>query len=348
MGIATTMAGTNGAALRMRDRFEMFEQLFEQSAQMRDVKAIIQRVANSDATVLVLGESGVGKEVVSRLLHHRSARAGRPFIKVNCAALPLELLESELFGHERGAFTGAYQPKPGKFELAHTGTIFLDEIGEMPISVQAKLLQVLQDGEFSRLGGDRDVRVDARVIAATNKSLAALVRRGLFRADLYYRLNVVSIYVPPLRERRSEIPALAEYFMETYGGSGRVALSASTIERLMAYPWPGNVRELENFVRRAIMLGSETVALDHLRGPSAELRDEPQPEPPRPAPVSARELRGTLGLREATRKAAEAEERRLLTEVLEQCRWNRLTAARMLKISYKTLLTKIKRYRLAG
>jgi len=342
------MAGLNGAAVRMRDRFEMFERLFEQSPQMRDVKAIIQRVANSDATVLVLGESGVGKEVVSRLLHHRSSRAGKPFIKVNCAALPLELLESELFGHERGAFTGAYQPKPGKFELAHTGTIFLDEIGEMPISVQAKLLQVLQDGEFSRLGGDRDVRVDARVIAATNKSLAALVRRGLFRADLYYRLNVVSIYVPPLRERKVEIPSLVDYFMECYGG-GPKPLSPETMERLMAYPWPGNVRELENFVRRLIMLGSESVALDHLRGPSAaEPREEPQPEPPRPGPVSARELRGTIGLREATRRAAEAEERRLLTEVLEQCRWNRLSAARTLKISYKTLLTKIKRHRLAG
>jgi transcriptional regulator with GAF, ATPase, and Fis domain len=234
---------------------------------MRVINAMVERVAATDATVLIWGESGVGKELVARALHRRSLRCERPFVKVNCAALPSDLLESELFGYERGAFTGAHRAKPGKFEVADTGTIFLDEIGEMPLALQAKLLQVLQDGEFSRLGSRRDVRVDVRIVVATNRDLATLVAQGSFRTDLYYRLNVVGILVPPLRQRREEIPALTALFLDRYARRyGRVppSLSPEMLEAFMEYQWPGNIRELENVVKRIVVLGDEKLATDDL------------------------------------------------------------------------------------
>jgi two-component system, NtrC family, response regulator AtoC len=234
--------------------------LFGNSERMAEVRDLIERVADTDVTVLVRGESGTGKELVARALYASSLRRDKPFVKVNCAALPTELLESELFGFERGAFTGAIQHKPGKFEFANHGTMFLDEIGDMSFQLQAKLLQVLQDGEFSRLGGKHDVRVDVRVIAATNRDIDRAVAQGQFREDLFFRLNVVCINLPPLRERREEIPVLTEYFLKKYSvqyNKPLIDVSAETTRLFMDYDWLGNVRELENLIKRAVVLGSE-------------------------------------------------------------------------------------------
>ena len=236
--------------------------LFSHSERMAEVRDVIDRVADTDVTVLVRGESGTGKELVARALYASSLRRDKPFVKVNCAALPTELLESELFGFERGAFTGAIQHKPGKFEFANHGTMFLDEIGDMSFPLQAKLLQVLQDGEFSRLGGKHDVHVDVRVIAATNQDLEQAVAEGKFREDLFFRLNVVSIFLPPLRDRREEIPILTEYFLKKYSvqyNKPSSDISQDTMRLFMDYDWPGNVRELENLIKRAVVLGSETM-----------------------------------------------------------------------------------------
>src|SRR5499426_1475859 len=269
-----TNANEHGRAPRMSSRRALDQYAFEHSEPMRTVGRIIDGVAPTDVTVLVWGETGVGKEAVAWALHECSPRRDRPFVKVNCAALPLELLESELFGYERGAFTGAHRQKPGKFELANTGTIFLDEIGEMPMPVQAKLLQVLQDREFSRLGSQSDIRVDVRVIAATNKNLARLVQQGSFREDLYYRLNVLNIHVPPLRERQEEIPVLVEYFLDVYSreyGRARGEVSAETMQLFMDYGWRGNVRELENIIKRIVALGNESHVVQELTRRPEEL-----------------------------------------------------------------------------
>ena len=232
--------------------------LSDEDEKMREVNDVIEQVADTDITVLIRGESGTGKELVARTLHEQSDRRDRPFVKVNCAALPSELLESELFGFEKGAFTGAQKRKLGKFEYANRGTIFLDEIGEMSSALQAKLLQVLQDGEFSRLGGESDVQVDTRILAATNRNLEEAVHTGEFREDLYYRLNVVTIVMPPLRERRGAVPLLVDHFLKKFSAEYKKAvreLSPETIAILSGYHWPGNVRELENMVRRMIVLG---------------------------------------------------------------------------------------------
>src|SRR5437762_2377362 len=234
--------------------------LFGNSERMAEVRDLIDRVADTDVTVLVRGESGTGKELVARALYASSLRRDKPFVKVNCAALPTELLESELFGFERGAFTGAIQHKPGKFEFANHGTMFLDEIGDMSFPLQAKLLQVLQDGEFSRLGGKHDVHVDVRIVAATNRDLEHAVASGQFREDLFFRLNVVGIQLPPLRERREEIPILTEYFLKKYSvqyNKPFSEISSDTMHLFMEYDWPGNVRELENLIKRAVILNTE-------------------------------------------------------------------------------------------
>src|SRR5438445_2588265 len=247
----------------LREQLQSQEQhnlLFGNSEKMAEVRDLIERVADTDVTVLIRGESGTGKELVARALYASSIRRERPFVKVNCAALPTELLESELFGFERGAFTGAIQHKPGKFEFAHHGTMFLDEISEMSPALQAKLLQVLQDGEFARLGGKHDVHVDVRIIAATNRDLDRAVADGQFREDLFFRLNVVSIYVPPLRDRREEIPMLTEYFLKKYSvqyNKPYTDISQETMRLFMDYDWPGNVRDLENLIKRAVVLGTE-------------------------------------------------------------------------------------------
>jgi len=234
--------------------------LFGHSERMAEVHDLIDRVADTDVTLLIRGESGTGKELVARALYASSLRRDKPFVKVNCAALPTELLESELFGFERGAFTGAIQHKPGKFEFANHGTMFLDEIGDMSFPLQAKLLQVLQDGEFARLGGKHDVKVDVRVIAATNRDLEQMVAGGQFREDLFFRLNVVCISLPPLRERREEIPILSEYFLKKYSvqyNKPYTEISQETMRLFLDHDWPGNVRELENLIKRAVVLGSE-------------------------------------------------------------------------------------------
>jgi two-component system response regulator AtoC len=313
---------------------------------MRRIDAILTRIASTDVTVLVSGESGVGKEVVARTLHWRSLRRDRPFVKVNCAALPLELLESELFGYERGAFTGAHQQKLGKFEQADQGTIFLDEISETPLSVQAKLLHVLQDHEFARLGSERDVSVDLRVVAATNRDLSRAIAEGAFREDLFHRLNVVHIRVPPLRERPGEIPILVDHFLTRYRrkyGGGPSEVSQEALERLYRYSWPGNVRELENMIHRIVVLGTEAVV--------AELGEPaPRPSPAGPDRVPASGggdeawSHDSPGLKELARRAAAAAEREALERMLDRVRWRRVEAAQRLRISYKTLLDKIKQH----
>ncbi len=239
---------------------------------MMGIWDMVDRVAETDVPVLIRGESGVGKEGIARALHERSPRRGKPFVKINCAALPSELLESELFGHERGAFTGATSEKPGKFELADKGTIFLDEIGEMHPALQAKLLQVLQDEEYYRVGGKRPLRADARVVVATNRVLEEELARGNFREDLYYRLNVVSVHVPPLRDRKEDVPHLIEHFRRKYGSKykqGALEFSPDVTRRLFEYDYPGNVRELENLVRRLVVLRDERFVLDELKATQA-------------------------------------------------------------------------------
>jgi two-component system response regulator AtoC len=321
---------------------------------MRALTEMINQAAATDATVLVWGESGVGKELVARMVHDRSARLNGPFVKVNCAALPLELLESELFGYERGAFTGAHRQKPGKYELAHGGTICLDEMGEMPLPLQAKLLHVLQDGRFSRLGGGLDLRADARVVALTNKDLAKLVERGQFREDLYYRLNVVKLHVPPLRERRQAIPILVDYFLSKYSEQYQrefTPLSDETTRRFMEHSWPGNIRELENLVKRIVVLRSEQPVLDELSNHRAQVVDGRSPRPARlngGDPYPANEHQDLeieeLGLKEIGRRAAREAERLALQKVLERVHWRRREAAARLKISYTALLYKIKEH----
>jgi two-component system response regulator AtoC len=273
--------------LREQSRYTM---LFGSSEVMAEVRELIERVSDTDVTVLIRGESGTGKELVARALHERSLRHERPFVKVNCAALPTELLESELFGFEKGAFTGAVQHKPGKFEFANHGTMFLDEIGDMSPPLQAKLLQVLQDGEFSRLGGKHDVHVDVRVITATNRDLETAVAEGQFREDLYFRLNVVTISLPPLRDRREEIPFLTDHFLKKYSvqyNKPMTAISPQLSQRFMDYEWPGNVRQLENMVKRMVVLGSEAPIVADLQQPATHFGCRPQPASVAPRPPAA-------------------------------------------------------------
>jgi len=300
---------------------------------MRAIQTIVENVADTDATVLIRGESGVGKDLVARALHAASARRGGPFVKVNCAAIPPGLLESELFGHEKGAFTGAHRRKPGQFEYANKGTIYLDEIAELPQALQAKLLHVLQDFRFARVGGHAVIDVDARVIAATNRDLEHAMTRGEFREDLYYRLNVVEIRIPPLRERREEIPLLVASFLARFNAQyGRTKrLSPETLTRLMEHAWSGNVRELENVIRRMVVLTDGEQAFETLvaRGRNGHAAAA------RPAPL------GTESLRDIARRGAREAERKALEAVLERVHWNRAEASRLLKVSYKTLLNKI-------
>src|SRR5215470_6441473 len=271
-----------------------FTMLFGTSPRMLEVKMTIEQVADTTATVLVRGESGTGKEVVARMVHSESSRTDKPFVKVNCAAIPHELLESELFGYEPGAFTGATRQKLGKFEQANGGTIFLDEISEMHPALQAKLLHVLQDHEFSRLGGKRDIAVGVRVLAATNKPLERAVEDGLFREDLFYRLNVVTIHIPPLRERREEIPILLDYFLSRYSdyySKHPPMFGEYAVTRMMDYAWPGNIRELENLVKRYVIVGNEGQIIRELSTHKPIVSSMPATptnvvEPDLPSPVS--------------------------------------------------------------
>ena len=336
------------AVLRRRlDREE--DGFVSTSARILRIKEIGRQVADTDAPVLILGQSGVGKEVVARFIHGQSRRASQAFVKVNCAALPEDLLESELFGYERGAFSGALTQKPGLFELADGGTILLDELGEMTFHLQAKLLHVLQDGEFTRLGGRQSVKVDARVMASTNVCLDEAVAAGAFREDLFFRLNVIRIEVPALKDRREDIPLLCRHFLRQYAvryKSQVTELPRGLEEAFLAHDWPGNVRELENAVRRFVILGEVETSLAELRRPhAAPDLPAPRPEdPPRLHDGHEAGASGGLSLRKVGAQAAEEAERRLLRRVLDQTRWNRREAARQLKISYKALLNKLKKW----
>ena len=315
------------------------------------VKELIRQITNSDLNVVLYGESGVGKELVAQALHLSSNRKDKPFIKVNCAAIPSELLESELFGYERGAFTGADKTKPGKFELAQNGTILLDEIGDMPLLLQSKMLQVLQDLQFSRLGAKNDVKINSWVLAATNHDLQQDVRDGLFREDLYYRLNIINMLIPPLRERPEDIDLLIDYFA---GQSAKkienlhFEFSAGVRDFFRQYSWPGNVRELNNMVERLMLLGDwqtvkeELLARETRRINGHELTTHPLPPTPNDRHRENRPKKKFPCLKDVKKKAILEAEGKLISEVLRETDWNRKRAAEILQVSYKALLYKIK------
>lgn len=310
---------------------------------MKQIHAQIALVARFDVPVLLLGESGVGKEVLARLIHKMSGRALQPLVKINCAALPAELLESELFGYESGAFTGATSSKPGKFELANTGTIFLDEIGEMSAALQAKLLHVLQDGRFARLGSRSSIATDARVLAATNVDVQRAIAESKLREDLYYRLNAFTMTIPPLRERREEIPLLLRSYMNNLAatfGKSPLRISETLIDLCLGYRWPGNLRELGNLVKRYLVLEDEKLILDELR---AKCQDDDLGwgKPALSLPADGKGLKALL---RSLKDEAEAKE---ILRVLEDTNWDRKLAAGALNISYKALSYKIKQYRIS-
>ncbi len=333
-----------GQAPREPGRFR----LIGQSSSMLDVYTIVDKVADTPSTVLITGESGTGKELIARALHECSRRNEQPFIRVNCAAIPRELIESELFGYEKGAFTGASTSKPGRFELAHGGTLFLDEIGEIPTSMQVKLLRVLQEQEFERVGGIKTIAVDVRLVAATNRDLALEIERGAFREDLFYRLNVVQVHLPPLRERKSDIPLLVEHFVRRFNERLRKQVRGvedAALELLLAHPWRGNIRELENVIERCVLFAEgERIRADDLPPPlrRAHADDAARPTPVDLASAESNEGDARLGLKEAVREAAARVERELVVRALAQTGGNVTHAARLLKISRKSLQTKMK------
>lgn len=309
---------------------------------MKQIRAQVALIAKVDVPVLLLGESGVGKEILARLIHKMSIRAHRPMVKVNCAALPADLLESELFGYEPGAFTGANKSKPGKFELAHKGTILLDEIGEMSAALQAKLLHVLQDGTFSRLGGRASIKADARILAATNIDVQRAIADRTLREDLYYRLNAFTMTIPPLRERRQEIPLLLTCFMNNLAqkfAKNPLPISDRMVQECMRYHWPGNLRELGNFVKRYLVLEQEDLVIQELQFKSREPGSDD-----REGCLSSSPHGGLKALVRSLKDDAEAKE---ILRALEDANWNRKIAAAHLHISYKALLYKIKQHALA-
>jgi two-component system response regulator AtoC len=311
------------------------------SKRMRDLEAQAALVARADIPLLILGESGTGKEILALYTHKMSARSQNIFLKVNCAAVPADLLESELFGYEQGALTGAIKTKPGKFEVCTGGTIFLDEIGEMPAMLQAKLLQVLQDGTFSRLGSRSPMKVDVRVIAATNINMKEAMANKTFREDLYYRLNGFTLSIPPLRERKEEIPVFAEYFMRKGAkryGREPLAFSTNLLNALSDHSWPGNLREMENVINRYLVLGDENSILEEL-SPSTAYQGG--------ATTTAQETSNGAGLKAMVRSLKGDAESLAIAQVLEGTGWNRKAAANDLQISYKALLYKIKQYDLS-
>jgi two-component system, NtrC family, response regulator AtoC len=328
------------------------------SPAIRQIYAVVEKVADTPSTVLITGESGTGKELVARALHDNSSRRTGPFIKINCAAIPKTLMESELFGYEKGAFTGAVGSKPGRFELAHGGTLFLDEIGEIPVEMQVKLLRVLQESEFERVGGIKTIKVDVRLLTATNRDLAAEIASGGFRDDLFYRLNVVPIHLPALRERRQDIPLLVDHFIARFNERLKKQITGAdpeAVERLVAHNWPGNIRELENVIERTILF---------CEGPRIQLEDLPRefgggtvsssqpdlvaaaaavPAPASPVPSAAPPVGEEVGsLKEAVRVETERVERDLIQRALDETGGNVTQAARKLQISRKSLQTKMK------
>jgi transcriptional regulator with PAS, ATPase and Fis domain len=325
------------------------------SKKIERIKDLIGHVAETGLNIVICGESGVGKEVVAQNLYHRSPRKGKPFLKINCAALPEGLLESELFGYESGAFTGADRKKKGKFELANTGVLLLDEIGDMTLQLQAKLLHVLQSGEFSPLGSEKEVKSDAWVIAATNHALEKDIENGEFREDLYYRLNIIRIDIPPLRERPEDIAPLVDFYISKYatqfGGKNFALPDARLMEKMVAYHWPGNVRQLQNVLKRLIVLGEGEEIIKELSRPD----DTALNAPPGAAPAGGYSVLSDLlaletsdppnlasfSLKKIKKKAINKVEKEVISYILGKTGWNRSKASKILQISYKTLLNKI-------
>lgn len=321
--------------------------IFSYSPKMNKIKAIIDEIAKTDITVLIKGESGTGKEILAQVIHANSIRKDNPFVKVNCTAIPKSLIESELFGFEKGAFTGAHLRKPGKFELANGGTILLNDIGEMDISIQAKLLQVLQDGMFSRLGGDGDIMVNTRVIATTRDHLEQSMMEGQFREDLFFRINVINITVPPLRERKEQILPLANYYLNFYQNKYErkiSPLSSRATAVFKEYPWPGNIRELENMIKRMVIFGEEDSVLKSLL--RKKLEDRNNLEPLKDLSSTSSTQRGNFNLKNVGKKAAEEAEKEIIQSTLQGTHWNRKKAAQLLHVSYKALLYRIGKYHL--
>jgi two-component system response regulator AtoC len=320
-----------------------------ESEPMLSIYQILEKVADTPATVLITGESGTGKELIARALHENSSRRQRPFIRVNCGAIPRDLMEAELFGYERGAFTGAVTSKPGRFELAHEGTLFLDEISEIPVEMQVKLLRAIQEGEIDRVGGIKPIAVDVRLVAATNRDLKNEISAGRFREDLYYRLNVVPIHLPPLRERRSDIPLLAEHFLLKQANRlkrGTMRLSSEALDAMLAYGWPGNIRELENVVERTVLLtDGDTIRAKDV---PMELQRAVERGDAGALPTDVDEDDGAEnapgGLKQQVREAAAKLERELIVRALAQTGGNVTQAARLLKISRKSLQIKMKEF----
>src|SRR5437764_281348 len=307
--------------------------VFGHSDAMQAVRERLGKVAGANVPVLIHGESGTGKDIIARMIHSQSPWKTGPFVKVNCPAIPGTLLESELFGYEKGAFTGAYGTKPGRVEMAHRGTLFLDEISELDLGLQSKRLQLIQDGQYCRIGAQEDKKVEVRIVCATNRKLEDEIENGTFRQDLFYRINVVNLYLPPLRERRADVPDLASYFLEYYNRKYNCRarqLSAELVRLLQKYHWPGNIRELENLITRYVILGNEDAITSDLVGREQEYFN---PEIPIDGPIS---------LKKITRQAVRELERKIILKVLQANHWNRKQAARALSISYRALLYKIR------
>jgi len=300
---------------------------------MRQIRERLEKIAAANVPVLIQGESGTGKDVIARLVHQLSPWRTGPYVKVNCPAIPGTLLESELFGYEKGAFTGAFGSKPGRVEMAHRGTLFLDEISELDSSLQAKLLQLLQDGQFCRIGAQEDKKVEVRVVCATNRKLEHEIEVGTFRQDLFYRINVVNLYMPPLRERRADMDVLVDYFLEHYNQKFNCRakpLSSEMMGTLKAYHFPGNIRELENMMKRYVILGNEEAITGDLVAGEPDMF------------TAEIVIDGPISLKKMTRKAVQEMERKIILRVLQHHHWNRKQAAKALNISYRALLYKIR------
>jgi len=307
--------------------------VFGRTEAMQAVRDRLSKLAGANVPVLIQGESGTGKDIIARMIHANSPWRTGPWVKVNCPAIPGTLLESELFGYEKGAFTGAYGTKPGRVEMAHRGTLFLDEISELDLGLQSKLLQLLQDGQFCRIGAQEDKKVEVRVVCATNRKLEQEIESGTFRADLFYRINVVNLHMPALRERASDIPDLVDYFLAYYNrkyNSRAIPISDELMARLRKYHWPGNVRELENLIKRYVILGDEEVISSDLSPRETDFFNAEIP------------IDGQISLKKLTRQAVRELERKVILKVLQAHHWNRKQSARALSISYRALLYKIR------
>lgn len=331
--MAAPASVVNSSYTRMVGQLPPESVVFGRSRRMQAIRQRIEKIAAANVPVLIEGESGTGKDIIARMIHKFSPWESGPFVKVNCPAIPGTLLESELFGYEKGAFTGAVGSKPGRVEMAHRGTLFLDEISELEHGLQSKLLQLLQDGQFCRIGAQEDKKVEARVVCATNRVLEQEIENGGFRQDLFYRINVVNIQMPPLRERSIDVPILVSYFLEIYNEKYNCRakpLSAGLMEQLQRYHWPGNVRELENLLRRYVILGSEDAITNEMDTKHQSVWNAEIP------------IDGPVSLKKITRQAVREVERKVILRVLEANNWNRKRAARALSISYRALLYKIR------